>query len=114
MVTNFNALARSYDHVVIDAGEAAGPEIDRISEVAPNAVLVTDTLSNAATTSARERLLASGFADVRILVAAYGTHGETAVAACMSRSHCVDALTGPPPWQKIIEYASTRERRWPA
>jgi uncharacterized protein involved in exopolysaccharide biosynthesis len=81
MVTNFNALARSYDHVVIDAGAAAGPEIDRISEVAPNAVLVTDTLSNAATTSARDRLLASGFADVRILVAAYGTHGETAVAA---------------------------------
>ena len=35
MVTNFNALARSYDYVVIDAGEAAGPEIDRISEVAP-------------------------------------------------------------------------------
>jgi uncharacterized protein involved in exopolysaccharide biosynthesis len=81
MVTNFNALARSYDHVVIDAGEAAGPEIDRISEVAPNAVLVTDTLSNAATTSARDRLLASGFGDVRILVAAYGTRGETAVAA---------------------------------
>ena len=81
MVTNFNALARSYDHVVIDAGEAAGPEIDRISEVAPNAVLVTDTLSNAATTSARDRLLASGFGDVRILVAGYGTRGETAVAA---------------------------------
>ncbi len=81
MVTNFNALARSYDHVVIDAGEAAGPEIERISEVAPNAVLVTDTLSNAATTSARDRLLASGFSDVRILVAGYGTPGETAVAA---------------------------------
>ncbi len=81
MVTNFNALARSYDHVVIDAGEAAGPEIDRISEIAPNAVLVTDTLSNAATTSARDRLLASGFGDVRILVAGYGTRGETAVAA---------------------------------
>jgi len=81
MVTNFNALARSYDHLVVDAGEAMGPEIERISEVAPHVVLITDTLANPATTAARERLLASGFSDVRILVGAYGTSGETAVAA---------------------------------
>jgi len=81
MVTNFNALARSYDHLVVDAGEAMGPEIERISEVAPHVVLITDTLANPATTAARERLLASGFGDVRILVGAYGTSGETAVAA---------------------------------
>jgi polysaccharide biosynthesis transport protein len=81
MVTNFNALARSYDHVVIDAGEAAGLEIERISEVAPHAVLVTDTPSNPATAAARERLLASGFSDVRVLVANYGPPGETAAAA---------------------------------
>ena len=36
--------------VIVDAGEAAGPEIERISEIAPHAVLVTDVLSNAATT----------------------------------------------------------------
>ncbi len=81
MVTNFNALARSYDHVVIDAGDAAGLEIERISEIAPQAVLVTDTLANPATNSARGRLLASGFADVRILVGGYGTSAETAAAA---------------------------------
>ena len=80
MVTNFNALARSYDHVVVDAGEAAG-EIERIAEIAPHAVLVTDTLANAATAAARERLLASGFGDVRILVGGYGTLEETAAAA---------------------------------
>ena len=68
MVTSFDALARSYDHVVVDAGEAAGPEIERISEIAPNAVLVADTPASAATTSARDRLLAAGFGDVRILV----------------------------------------------
>jgi polysaccharide biosynthesis transport protein len=79
MVTNFNALARAYDHVVVDAGEAAGAEIERISEVAPHAVLITDTLANAATNSARDRLLAAGFGDVRILVGGYGT--ETAAAA---------------------------------
>jgi uncharacterized protein involved in exopolysaccharide biosynthesis/Mrp family chromosome partitioning ATPase len=81
MVTNFDALARSYDHVIVDAGDIAGSEIGRIAEVAPHAVLVTDTLANPATTSARERLLASGFGDVRILVAAYGTPGESAAAA---------------------------------
>ncbi len=81
MVKNFNALARSYDHVVIDAGVATGPEIERIAEVAPHAVLVTDALTSAATTAARERLLASGFGDVRVLAAAFGTPDQTAAAA---------------------------------
>jgi polysaccharide biosynthesis transport protein len=79
MVVSFRALARSYDHVVVDAGEVAGPEIERIAEVAPHAVLVTDTIANAATAAARERLLACGFADVRILVGGYT--GSTAAAA---------------------------------
>jgi succinoglycan biosynthesis transport protein ExoP len=78
MVANFNALARAYDRVVIDAGEAAGAEIERISEIAPHVVLITDSLSSAATISAHDRLLAAGFGDVRILVG-YGT--ETAAAA---------------------------------
>lgn len=81
MVANFNALARSYDHVVVDAGDATGPEVERVAEIAPHAVLVSDSLANAATAAARERLLAAGFADVRILIGAYGTPGETAVAA---------------------------------
>jgi hypothetical protein len=81
MVANFNALARSYDHVVVDAGDAAGPEVERVAEIAPHAVLVTDNLSNVATAAARERLLAAGFADVRILVGAYAMPGETAAAA---------------------------------
>jgi succinoglycan biosynthesis transport protein ExoP len=81
MVTKFNALAHSYEHVIVDAGPVDGPEIGRIAEIAPHTVLVTDTLSNAATTAARERLLASGFSDVRILVGAQGNAGQTAVAA---------------------------------
>ncbi|HUI14613.1 MAG TPA: Wzz/FepE/Etk N-terminal domain-containing protein [Xanthobacteraceae bacterium] len=79
VVASFNALARAYDHVVIDAGEAAGAEIERISEIGPHVVLITDAPSNAATTSARDRLMAAGFDDVRILVGGYGT--ETAAAA---------------------------------
>ena len=45
IVTAFDALAHSYDHVVIDAGAVSGPEIDRIAEFAPHAVLVTETRS---------------------------------------------------------------------
>ncbi len=81
VVTNFNALARSYDHVVVDAGDATGAEVERVAEIAPHAVLVTDTLSNAATAAARELLLRAGFADVRMLVGANAAPGETAVAA---------------------------------
>jgi len=80
MLTNFQALARSYDHVVVDAGQAAG-EIRLIAEIAPHAVLVTDALGDSATAAARERLLASGFSDVRILVGGYAMPGETAAAA---------------------------------
>jgi len=81
MMANFNALAHSYDHVVVDAGPVAGPEIERIAEIAPHAILVTDVLANAATASARECLLASRFADVRIFSGAQGGSAATAAAA---------------------------------
>lgn len=80
MATNFDALARSYDHVIVDAGEAAGPGIERIAQFAPHAVLVADTLANAATGAARQRLLGAGFGDVRILVGAFGHFPETVAA----------------------------------
>jgi len=81
MVMNFNALARSYDHVVVDAGDASGAEVERVAEIAPHAVLVTDSLANSATAAARQLLLSAGFTDVRILVAAPAAAGETAAAA---------------------------------
>jgi polysaccharide biosynthesis transport protein len=81
MVTNFNALAQSYDHVVVDAGPVAGPEIERIAEIAPHAVLVTDMIANSSTAAARERLLASGFGDVRIFSGAQSGPTDAAVAA---------------------------------
>jgi polysaccharide biosynthesis transport protein len=81
MVTNFDALAHSYDYVVVDAGSIMGPELDRIAEVAPYAVLLAETSANVAATSARDRLLDSGFADVTMLIAGQGSPGETAAAA---------------------------------
>jgi succinoglycan biosynthesis transport protein ExoP len=78
MATNFDALARSYDYVVIDAGESAGPAVERICEIAPNAVLVAEAPASVATAAARERLLAAGFNDVIVL---QGTRPSTETAA---------------------------------
>ncbi len=61
------ALARSYDHLVIDAG--ALPEIDaqRFAEFASRAVLIASRIDDLATIEARERLLRSGFIEVSML-----------------------------------------------
>jgi hypothetical protein len=67
MATTFRALTRSYDHVVINAGAAWGPEMEALGELAPQAILLTETM-NAVTESARERLLFAGFEDVTVLV----------------------------------------------
>jgi polysaccharide biosynthesis transport protein len=79
IVTAFDALAHSYDHVVIDAGPVSGPGIDRIAEVAPHAVVVAETAAAAST--AREELLASGIVDVTTLVVTPAGMTETAAAA---------------------------------
>jgi len=80
MATNFDALARSYDHVVIDAGPIGGPEIDRLAEIAPHAVLIADSLASAATAAARDVLTAAGFGDVTLLVGGRGGLGTAAAA----------------------------------
>jgi len=79
---SFDALARSYDHVVVAAGAIVGPELDAIGAIAPHAVLVAGTLTSAGTASARERLLAAGFHDVTIVIGTSASDsGETAAAA---------------------------------
>jgi polysaccharide biosynthesis transport protein len=79
IVTSFDALAQSYDHLVVDAGAVADSGIDRIAEVAPHAVLIADTAASAA--AARDRLLAGGIVDVTTLVGTRGGQTETAEAA---------------------------------
>jgi succinoglycan biosynthesis transport protein ExoP len=67
------ALGRSYDHVVIDAGAADQVPLEHFAILAPRAVLVAADLDNPATALARERLLKAGFANVSIVVdAAFG------------------------------------------
>jgi succinoglycan biosynthesis transport protein ExoP len=75
---SFEALSRSYDFVVVAAGAIGGPELEDIAAIAPTAVLVAGTLTNAGTASARERLLDAGFEDVTVVV---GTTADVSAAA---------------------------------
>jgi uncharacterized protein involved in exopolysaccharide biosynthesis/Mrp family chromosome partitioning ATPase len=62
------ALGRSYDHVVIDAGAAAEAPLELLAKLAPRAVLVAPELDNPEAALAREQLLQAGFANVSVLV----------------------------------------------
>jgi polysaccharide biosynthesis transport protein len=82
VATSFDALSRSYDYVVVAAGTIVGPELEVIGTIAPHAVLIAGTLTNAGTASARERLLGAGFQDVTVVVETSAVEpGTTAVAA---------------------------------
>jgi tyrosine-protein kinase Etk/Wzc len=73
MAKNFGALATAYGHVVIDGGAIGSPdfrqEMAALSEMAPHALLLVETLSSAATADAHDRLLEAGFGHVTIIVA---------------------------------------------
>jgi polysaccharide biosynthesis transport protein len=61
------ALARSYDYVVIDAGPAAEASLERLAQLAPRAVLVAAEADDPAIAPTRERLQQAGFADMSLL-----------------------------------------------
>lgn len=67
LAPSFEALARSYDYVVVDAGTAEGVDLEAIGEIAPHAVLLADPQISAATEAARERLSAADFESVIVL-----------------------------------------------
>ena len=62
-----DALARSYDYVVVDAGPLPNLSAERFAQLAPRAVLVADENDAPATVVARRRLQAAGFATVSVL-----------------------------------------------
>jgi uncharacterized protein involved in exopolysaccharide biosynthesis/Mrp family chromosome partitioning ATPase len=83
LAITLEALGRSYDHVVIDAGTAPDAVLDRLASLTQRAVLVASEVQGPATTAAKEALLEAGFADVTVLVAAPGgpkSAGEVAAA----------------------------------
>ena len=67
VATAIEALARSYDHVVIDAGSATDVAIEYFAPLAPRAVLVAANPAAASTRVEHGRLMAAGFADVTLL-----------------------------------------------
>lgn len=79
LAANFDALARSYDYVLVDAGAAEGVDLEAIGEIAPQAVLLADKTGTAAEL-ARERLLAADFEDVMVLSDALAGSATAAAA----------------------------------
>jgi len=76
LATVIEALAQSYDHVVIDAGSATDVAVEMFAPLAHRAVLVTGDPRNPAARAVQERLAMTGFADVSLLAG-----GSQAVAA---------------------------------
>ena len=70
-----DALAQSYDFVIIDVGAVPEIAVERLTRLAARAVLVAPDGASPAARSARERLLAAGFPDVSLAL------GATEVAA---------------------------------
>lgn len=67
LVISLEALARAYDHVVIDAGAITDAALHPLARMAPRAMLVATDLADPATISARQQLLMAGFADVMLV-----------------------------------------------
>jgi succinoglycan biosynthesis transport protein ExoP len=65
-----DALARTYDHVVVDAGTASDPLPEPLLRGAPRAVLVVAGVPHEAALAARDRLHVAGFAEVAMVGAA--------------------------------------------
>ncbi len=61
------ALARTYDHVIIDAGTTFEAAVERLHRLAPRAVLVATEQTSAATEIARDRLIAAGYGEIAVL-----------------------------------------------
>jgi len=61
-----DALSRTYDHVVIDAGAASYVPADRIARLASCGVLVAGDAAQEATNAMRDHLANAGFSDIAV------------------------------------------------
>jgi uncharacterized protein involved in exopolysaccharide biosynthesis len=67
LAITLEALARSYDHLVIDAGALPDIKAERFAQFAPRGVLVASLIDDLATIEAREHMLHAGFTDVSMV-----------------------------------------------
>jgi succinoglycan biosynthesis transport protein ExoP len=72
LAITIEALARSYDHVVLDAGALPEAEIQRLARLTPKAVLVGEAIDPDATAAGREQLIQAGFRGISVLTCAPG------------------------------------------
>ena len=79
-----DALSRTYDHVIIDAGAAPGVPADRIARLAPCAVIVAGGVAAAGVDAVQAHLAAAGFEDIAVF-------DGTAPAIDLDHSHEVAA-----------------------
>ena len=70
LLSAVDALGRSYDYLVLDAGALSENELAPIVQMAGLAVLVAGSARDSSTGHTRDRLLASGFAEVTVLTGA--------------------------------------------
>jgi succinoglycan biosynthesis transport protein ExoP len=75
LAMTLEALARTYDHVIVDGGAVTEIVAPCLAKLTPRAVLVATELEHPATQAARERLIAAGFIEVTVML---GSPGEAA------------------------------------
>ena len=80
MAKIFAALAKSYAHVVIDAGAIGHTDLRAIAALAPQAALLVETLTDVSTDQAGNRLEQAGFDDITIMVASRADDARDAQA----------------------------------
>lgn len=68
LAMTLEALARTYDHVIVDGGSVTETMAPSLAKLTPRAVLVATDLEHPATQAARERLIAAGFIEVTIML----------------------------------------------
>jgi Mrp family chromosome partitioning ATPase len=84
LIIAFDALARTYDHIVIDASVAPHAMGVRIARLAPCAVLVATGLAASKSDAIRDHLVTAGFSDIAVFTGtapALNPENETGVAA---------------------------------
>jgi uncharacterized protein involved in exopolysaccharide biosynthesis/Mrp family chromosome partitioning ATPase len=67
LVMLIEALARTYDHVMIDAGAALEAPVERLYRLAPRGVVVATDQDAPATQAARDRMASAGYGDIAVL-----------------------------------------------
>lgn len=70
LASAIEALAQSYDFVVMDTGAVPEAAVENFASLGARAVLVAPDAASPAARSARERLLAAGFPDVSLTLGA--------------------------------------------